>query len=224
MWNEWYNIDFLIWWQLPIHCGSITWQWSCEIQTHLHDWQFFALAEKVEPLLLWPRWREDGTRLKIHHQPPKFVLSSFVFLSSMAKWWTFYHIQEAEKGWCKSSVQEDLVHVLTTIVDDLDYHLCWPDNKSWCMFNQNLNGVLELVMWKNFRLRNQRIPWRRGSPIAGKRRLIVLRCSAWWITLVASFFFSFSWVEMTEGCSMWILSTRKRRTKLLTCAYVSLGI
>jgi hypothetical protein len=30
--------------------------------THLHEWQFFALAEKLEPLIIRARQRDDGSR------------------------------------------------------------------------------------------------------------------------------------------------------------------
>jgi hypothetical protein len=35
----------------------------------------------------------------------------------------FYCSREAETGWSKTCVPEDLVHVLTTIVEGLDGHL-----------------------------------------------------------------------------------------------------
>jgi hypothetical protein len=35
----------------------------------------------------------------------------------------FYQSQETETGWCKSPLQEDLVHVLMAIVEGLDDHL-----------------------------------------------------------------------------------------------------
>jgi hypothetical protein len=34
---------------------------------------------------------------------------------------------EARAGWGKSSLQEDVIHVLMTIVEGLDDQLIWPD-------------------------------------------------------------------------------------------------
>ena len=40
--------------------------------THLHEWQFFALAEKLEPLIIRARQRDDGSRPEVRQRPPKF--------------------------------------------------------------------------------------------------------------------------------------------------------
>jgi hypothetical protein len=39
----------------------------------------------------------------------------------------FYRSREADTGFSKSSIQEDLVHVLEAIIEGLDEHLTWPD-------------------------------------------------------------------------------------------------
>ncbi len=39
----------------------------------------------------------------------------------------FYRSREADNGYAKSSVHEDLVHVLQAIVEGLHEHLTWPD-------------------------------------------------------------------------------------------------
>jgi hypothetical protein len=54
----------------------------------------------------------------------------------------FYRSWEAETGWCKSSVQEDLVHVLTAIVEGLDDHLQWPDENRHQVLAHIFPGIL----------------------------------------------------------------------------------
>jgi hypothetical protein len=40
----------------------------------------------------------------------------------------FYRAREADTGYSKSSIQEDLIHVLQAIIEGLDEHLTWPDD------------------------------------------------------------------------------------------------
>jgi hypothetical protein len=39
----------------------------------------------------------------------------------------FYRSRETDTGYSKSSVHEDIVHVLQAIIEGLDEHLTWPD-------------------------------------------------------------------------------------------------
>jgi hypothetical protein len=89
--------------------------------THLHEWQFFLLADRLKDLILRPRLRDDGTRPKHDH---------FHRLFFCLRWLNdgnFHRSREAEAGWGKSSLQEDLVHVLIAIVEGLDDQIQWPD-------------------------------------------------------------------------------------------------
>jgi hypothetical protein len=40
--------------------------------THLHEWLFFALAQKLEPLIIRARQREDGSWPEVRQKPLKF--------------------------------------------------------------------------------------------------------------------------------------------------------
>jgi hypothetical protein len=48
-----------------------------------------------------------------------------IFCSSWLQDGKFHRSREAEDGWNKSSLQEDLAHVLTTIVEGLDDQIQW---------------------------------------------------------------------------------------------------
>jgi hypothetical protein len=54
-------------------------------------------------------------------------LSSFILLFEWLNDGNFYRTQEADIGYGKSSIQEDTVHVLQAIVEDLEDELQWPD-------------------------------------------------------------------------------------------------
>jgi hypothetical protein len=96
--------------------------------THLHEWQFFELSKMLKDLILCLRLRSNGTRPEVRRKPPKFDHNNRLFF--ILRWWNdglFYRSREAETSYTKSSVQENLVHVLPAIVDGLDEHLSWPD-------------------------------------------------------------------------------------------------
>jgi hypothetical protein len=96
--------------------------------THLHEWQFFILAEKLKELILHPRLRSDGTRPVVHCKPHKFDhCHHLLFVLHWLNDGLFYRSREADTGYAKSSVHEDLVHVLQAIVEGLHEHLTWPD-------------------------------------------------------------------------------------------------
>jgi hypothetical protein len=54
----------------------------------------------------------------------------------------FYRSREADPGYAKSCVQEDLVHVLTAIVEGLDEYLSWPDENCRCDLAVVFPGIL----------------------------------------------------------------------------------
>jgi hypothetical protein len=43
-----------------------------KLVTHLHEWQFFQLADKLKDLIIHPHLQDDGTRPQGHYKPPKF--------------------------------------------------------------------------------------------------------------------------------------------------------
>ncbi len=72
--------------------------------------------------------RRDGTRPKGHCKPPKF--DHYHRLLFVLRWLNdglFYRSREADTGYSKSSIQEDLIDVLQAIIEGLDEHLTWPD-------------------------------------------------------------------------------------------------
>jgi hypothetical protein len=92
--------------------------------THLHEWKFFALAQKLEPLIICTKQREDGSWPEVRQKPLKF--DHFHRLYFCLRWLNdglYCQSREAETGWYKPSVQEDLVHLLTAIVEGMDDYL-----------------------------------------------------------------------------------------------------
>ena len=54
----------------------------------------------------------------------------------------YYSSREADTGYAKSSVHEDLVHVLHVIVEGLDEHLSWLDENPRCELAAVFPGIL----------------------------------------------------------------------------------
>jgi hypothetical protein len=105
--------------------------------THLHGWQFFLLANCLKDLIKCPRLHPNGTHPEIYNHK-KCYLDHYHRLYYCLKWLNdgnFYWTQEADIGYCKSSIQEDTVHVLQAIVEGLEDELQWPDTvnerRSW---------------------------------------------------------------------------------------------
>jgi hypothetical protein len=77
--------------------------------THLHEWQFLELSKKLKDLILHPRIRSNGTRPEGHRKPPKF--DHYHHLLFVLRWLNgglFYRSREADTGYSKSSVHEDI--------------------------------------------------------------------------------------------------------------------
>jgi hypothetical protein len=50
-------------------------------ENHLHEWQFFLLADRLKDLILWPRLRDDGTRpLRTFKNPNMITFIGFFLL------------------------------------------------------------------------------------------------------------------------------------------------
>ena len=98
---------------------------------------FFLLADRLKDLILRPRLRDDGTRPLLTFKKPKH--DHFNRLYFCLRWLNdgnFHRSREAEADWGKSSLQEDLVHVLTAIVKGLDDQIQWPDESHrWELVN-----------------------------------------------------------------------------------------
>jgi hypothetical protein len=54
----------------------------------------------------------------------------------------FYRAREADTGYAKSSIQEDMAHVPLAIVEGLDEHLTWPDDNPRRELAAVLPGIL----------------------------------------------------------------------------------
>jgi hypothetical protein len=66
--------------------------------------------------------QRDGTRPEVRHKPPEFDHYHLFFVLQWLNYGLFYRSREADTGYAKSSVQEDLVHVINAIVEGLDDH------------------------------------------------------------------------------------------------------
>jgi hypothetical protein len=101
--------------------------------THLHGWQFFDLAARLQPLIDRPKLRKDGTRPVVNLRK-KTKADHYHRLYYCLKWLNdgnFFRTREAETGLDKSTIHEDTVHVLEALVEGLDDQLQWPDSPYW---------------------------------------------------------------------------------------------
>jgi hypothetical protein len=93
--------------------------------THLHGWQFFDLAAHLQPLIGGPWLWLDGTRLLVN-LCKKVKTDHCHHLYYCLKWLNesnFFRSCEAEIGLGKSTIHENIVHVLEAIVEGLDDQL-----------------------------------------------------------------------------------------------------
>ena len=95
---------------------------------HLYAWQFFALAERLKPLIERPRIRPDGTRpIKTGPSCRHDYLHRLFFTLSWLNSGNYYRTTESEVGWGKSSLQEDNKHILIAIMEGLEDQVAWPN-------------------------------------------------------------------------------------------------
>jgi len=144
--------------------------------THLHEWQFFALAEKLKDLILHPRLRPDGTRPKVRCKPLKFDIYHRLFF--VLRWLNdgmYYRSRETDTGYAKSSVHEDLVHVLHAIVEGLDAHLSWPDENHRrelaLVFPGILNGCIGVGDVKEYEIEKPKDSIKEKRSWSGKKKI-----------------------------------------------------
>ena len=112
----------------------------------------------------------------MRRRPPKF--DHFHRLYFCLCWLNdglFYRSQEAETGWSKTSVQEDLVHVLTAIVEGLDDHLQWLD-ANWrqelaLIFPGILRGCIGVGDVKEFQIEKPKDTMKERQSWSGKKKL-----------------------------------------------------
>ncbi len=134
----------------------------------------FLLSEKLKDLILHPRLRSDGTRPEVHRKPPKFDHHHHLFF--VLQWLNdglFYKTREADTGYAKSSVHEDLVHVLLAIVEGLDEHLTWPDDNRRrelaAVFPGTLNGCIGVGDMKEYEIEKPTDPVKDKISFSGEK-------------------------------------------------------
>ena len=95
---------------------------------HLYSWQFFALADKLKPLIERPRLRSDGTQpIKLGPNCKHDFYHRLFFTLQWLNTGNYYRTTESLVGWGKSSLQEDNKHVLIAIMEGLEDQVVWPN-------------------------------------------------------------------------------------------------
>ena len=93
----------------------------------------------------------------------------------------FHRSREAEAGWGKSSLQEDLVHVLTAIVEGLEQEIQWPDENRRRelanIFPGIFRGCIGVGDVKEYQIEKPKDRIKEKRSWSGKKKLTVTRCS-----------------------------------------------
>jgi hypothetical protein len=131
--------------------------------THWNTWQCMMLADRLKGLIERPRLRADGTRpVKAGPECKYDYLHCLFFCLEWLNDGNFHRSREARAGRGKSSLQEDVIHVLMAIVEGLDDQLVWPDKthrrELSNVFLEFVADVLELQMSRSTKSLNSRIP------------------------------------------------------------------
>jgi hypothetical protein len=167
--------------------------------THLHSWQVFMLAERLQPFIEQPR---DG-KVKVG---PCCKHDHFHRLFFCLKWLNdgnVFHTREVETGWGKSSIHRDTCHVLQAIVEGLDDELQWPNMDQRQQLASTYDGIfcgcIGISNVKEFEIEKP------GDPVIERRsfsekKIIHLRCCLPWITVVIIFLLVSHMGRMTERC------------------------
>jgi hypothetical protein len=87
----------------------------------------------------------------------------------------YYRSREADTGYVKSSVHEDLVHVLHAIVEGLDEHLSWPDenrrHELARVFPGILNGCIGVGDVKEYEIKKPKDSIKEKRSWSGKKKI-----------------------------------------------------
>jgi hypothetical protein len=87
----------------------------------------------------------------------------------------YYRSREADTGYAKSSVHEDLVHVLHAIVEGLDEHLSWPDENRRrelaVVFPGILNGCIGVGDVKEYEIKKLKDSIKEKRSWSGKKKI-----------------------------------------------------
>jgi len=144
--------------------------------THLHEWQFFVLANLLKDLILRPRLRNDGTRPERIYKPAKHdYFHRLFFCLCWLNDGLHYRSRECETGWGKSSLQEDLVHVLIAIVEGLDDQLQWPDRirrrELANVFQGVMKGCIGIADVKEYQIEKPTDKIKERESFSGKKKI-----------------------------------------------------
>jgi hypothetical protein len=110
--------------------------------THLHAWQLLLLAAKLKHLIERPRLRSSGGRPGRNgpNMKPNYLYRLFYCLEWLNDG-AFHRTQGFWAGWSKSSMHEDVLHVLYAIIEGLDDQLKWPDENRQQELANFYNGI-----------------------------------------------------------------------------------
>jgi len=122
----------------------------CRKLTHLDDWEFFALAERLQPLILLPRSHNTLTNIntegrrgyatggcKADHQHRLFY--TLCWLSSGQS----FQAMEFYTGCSKTTLCDDIKHILKCIIKALDNELQWPSVEERNEMAHETVGIME---------------------------------------------------------------------------------
>jgi hypothetical protein len=144
--------------------------------THLHAWQFFQLADQLKDLIERPRLRDDGTRPP--RNGPSVKHDHYHRLFFCLEWLnegTFHRTRESRAGWSKTSMHEDLIHVLECIVEGLDDHLQWPSEQRReelaNQFTGIFHGCIGIADVKEYQIVKLKDPVKERRSWSGKKKI-----------------------------------------------------
>ncbi len=121
----------------------------CRVLTHFYDWEFFALTDYLAPYLRLPRnttdemIREVGIQ-NIPIKPCKPNLHQRLFYS--LQWLVTgkpFRVAQFDTGWAKTSLNDDLRHVLKSVIRGLNHFVQWPDEEKRHRIANETNGIMK---------------------------------------------------------------------------------
>ena len=123
----------------------------CKIFTNFYGWEFFALTEHLKPLIErrretpWRKYREDATERNSERKKQcKYSAAERLYfaLDWLANG-TEFRQEEFYYKYAKSSLHEDLPHVLKAIIDGLDDFLRWPTAQERLVLATHYEGIFK---------------------------------------------------------------------------------
>lgn len=112
----------------------------CKIFTSLEGWEFFTLADHLSPSINSSRANPNnlsGSRIKFDHYNRLYF--TLYWLTTGAE----YRQMEFYFGWCKSSWDKEIQHVLSAIIKGLDCFLQWPNSEERAIMANRFSGIFK---------------------------------------------------------------------------------